>query len=225
VARSLLAFCQDELSSLFFDIRRDSLYCDRPDAPERRAVRTVLDAVFERLTIWLSPLIPFTMEEAWTTRFPGADSNSFRVFPETPADWRLRDLEGKWGAVSAVTSVVTGALEVARREKQIGASLEARAQVYLDGALLKAAFDDLDPAEIFRTSEAGLALEEGPPDAFRLADVQGVAVKVFKLDPAHKCARCWRVLPEVTAPKFLCERCDDAVAAFDASHRETDVPA
>src|SRR5690606_12650457 len=88
VVRPVLEFCAGDLSALYFDVRKDSLYCDRPDSERRRAARTVLDAVFERLTAWLAPLVPFTMEEAWTTRFPDAGSNCARVIPDTPAEWR-----------------------------------------------------------------------------------------------------------------------------------------
>jgi isoleucyl-tRNA synthetase len=217
VSKALLAFCQDELSSLFFDIRRDALYCDRPDSLRRRAARTVMDAVFERLTIWLAPLIPFTMEEAWTTRFPDAGSNGFRVFPDTPAEWRNDAEAERWAKVQAVTSVVTGALEVERREKRIGAALEAAPVVSVDNAELAAAFDGLDAAEVFRTSAASLTAAAPSQGAFRLAEQPGVAVAPARAEGC-KCARCWRVLPEVTAPKFLCERCDDAVAAWDAAH-------
>ena len=224
VSHALLAFCQDELSALFFDIRRDSLYCDRPDSAKRRAVRTVMDAVFERLTIWLAPLIPFTMEEAWTTRFPEAKSNCLRVFPETPEAWR-NDAEAlRWAKVQLVTSVVTGALEVERREKRIGAALEAAPGVFIAEADLAAAFQGLDPAEVFRTSAAGLAAGEGPKGAFRLPEVAGVAVEPSLADGC-KCARCWRVLPEAAPPRFLCERCEDAVAAFDAACGEAGVGA
>jgi isoleucyl-tRNA synthetase len=215
VSKALLAFCQDELSSLFFDIRRDALYCDRPDALRRRAARTVMDAVFERLTIWLSPLIPFTMEEAWTTRFPDAGSNCLRVFPATPAEWRNEAEAERWMKVQAVTSVVTGALEIERREKRLGAALEAAPCVHIENAELVAAFEGLDAAEVFRTSAAALAPEAGPGAAFRLPEQPGVAVAPTRAEGA-KCARCWRVLPEVTAPKLLCERCDDAVAHWDA---------
>jgi isoleucyl-tRNA synthetase len=224
VSRSLLEFCQDELSSWFFDIRRDSLYCDRPDSLRRRAARTVMDAVFERLTVWLSPLIPFTMEEAWTTRFPDAPTNCLREFPPTPAAWRNEAEAERWGKVQTVTSVVTGALEVERREKRIGSALEAAPRVHIADAALRTAFDGLDPAEVFRTSAATLVPDEGPADAFRLPEAAGVAVEPLRA-PGCKCARCWRVLPEVAAPKFLCERCDDAVAAFELAQGETDVPA
>jgi isoleucyl-tRNA synthetase len=224
VTRSLLEFCQDELSAWFFDIRRDSLYCDRPDAVRRRAARTVMDLVFERLTVWLSPLLPFTMEEAWTTRFPDAVSNSLREFPPTPEAWRNDAEAARWGKVKLVTSVVTGALEVERREKRIGASLEAAPTVHVADTDLRAAFDGVDAAEVFRTSAATLAPDDGPPGAFRLPEAPGVAVEPLAA-PGCKCARCWRVLPEVGPPKFLCERCDDAVAAFDAAHGAAGVTA
>ena len=216
VARALIEFCQNELSSLFFDIRRDTLYCDRPDSLRRRAARTVMDAVFERLTIWMAPLTPFTMEEAWSTRFPQAESNCLRVFPPTPAEWRNDAEAARWTKVQAVTSVVTGALEIERREKRMGAALEASPMVTVADPGLRAAFADLDPAEVFRTSAATLADGPGAANAFRLADQAGVAVEPLR-SSGHKCARCWRILPEVTAPKFLCERCDDAVAAWDAA--------
>ena len=216
VSKALLEFCQDELSSLFFDIRRDALYCDRPDSLRRRAARTAMDAVFERLTIWLAPLIPFTMEEAWTTRFPDAASNSLRTFPATPAAWRNDAEAARWAKVQTVTSVVTGALEVERREKRLGAALEAAPAVSVADAGLLGAFDGLDPAEVFRTSAAALGAGGGAAGAFRLPEVAGVAVEP-KRAHGHKCARCWRVLPEVTAPRFLCERCDDAVTVWDAA--------
>jgi isoleucyl-tRNA synthetase len=219
VTRALLTFCQEELSALFFDIRRDSLYCDRPDSQKRRAARTVMDAVFERLTIWLAPLIPFTMEEAWTTRFPEAGSNCFRVFPETPAAWRNDAEAERWAKVQAVTSVVNGALEVERREKRIGASLEADPQVSVADAALHGAFEGLDAAEVLRTSAAELAGGDPPADSFKIEGNSAVGVKVA-LAPGCKCARCWKVLPEVTPPKMLCLRCEDAVEAFDRAHPE-----
>jgi len=215
VSRSILEFCQEELSSLFFDIRRDSLYCDAPASPTRRAARTVIELAFERLTIWLAPILPFTCEEAWSTRFPDAGSNGLRVMPETPPAWLDEVEAARWGKVQAVTSVVTGALEVERREKRIGAALETAPRVHLADAGLLAAFEGLDAAEVFRTSGAELVTGEGPAGAFRLAEVPGVAVEPVRADGC-KCARCWRVLPEVAAPKMLCLRCEAAVETWDA---------
>ncbi|HUO21186.1 MAG TPA: isoleucine--tRNA ligase [Caulobacteraceae bacterium] len=221
VWRPILDFVSGDLSALYFDIRKDSLYCDRPDALRRRACRTVLDLVFERLTIWLSPLAPFTMEEAWTTRFPEAGSNSLRVFPDTPEAWRDDAEAARWAKVEAVTRVVTGALEIERREKRMGGALDAAPQVWIADPALLAAFEGLDAAEVFRTSQATLSAGEGPPDAFRLAEVPGVAALPLRAE-GRKCARSWRILPEVgTDPRYpdLSLRDADAVAHWDRVHR------
>ncbi len=220
VVRAVADFCGNDLSSLMFDIRRDALYCDRPDSIRRRACRTVMDLVFERLTIWLSPLIPFTMEEAWMTRFPDSASNCLRTFPSTPEEWRNDVEASRWAEVELVTRVVTGALEVERREKRIGSALEAAPVVYLDNAVRLAAFDGLDPAEVFRTSQARLVVGAGPDEAFRLDIVDGVAVVPLRAE-GRRCARSWRVLPEVgTDPRYpdLALRDADAVAWWDETH-------
>ncbi|HEX3700602.1 MAG TPA: class I tRNA ligase family protein, partial [Phenylobacterium sp.] len=224
VTRALLQFCQDELSALFFDVRRDPLYCDRPDSLRRRAVRTVLDAVFERLTVWLSPLLPFTMEEAWTTRFPDAGSNCLRVFPATPAEWRNDEEAGRWARLLRVKEVVNAGIEVARNNKAIRGSLEAEPIVKIpadssDWATLKdfevdGLSRDEFAAEVFVTSIAQIL--EGQPSGVQIAKAE---------DRGCKCLRCWRVLPEVSPPKLLCLRCANAVEAFDASHAGAGVPA
>ena len=220
VVRPLADFCSNELSSLFFDIRRDALYCDRPDSVRRRACRTVMEAVFMRLTIWLSPLVPFTMEEAWATRFPDAGSNSFRVFPPTSDKWRDDREAGRWAKIEQVTRVVTGALEIERREKRMGSALEAAPVVYMADAGWMAAFDGLDAAEVFRTSQARLVEGAGPASAFRLEQFDAIAVEPLRAE-GRKCARSWRILPEVGSdPRYpdLSLRDADAVAWWDAVH-------
>ena len=214
VVKALGDFCSNDLSALFFDIRRDVLYCDPPQRLRRRAARTVMAAVFERLTIWLAPILAFTGEEAWATAHPGAGPNALRVFPETPAGWENPAEAARWARVERVTRVVTGALEVERRDKRIGSALEAAPRVHIADPSLIAAFAGLDPAEVFRTSAATLVDGEGPAGAFRLDDAGEVAVEALAAD-GHKCARCWRVLPEVKAPAFLCERCEEAVGIWD----------
>jgi isoleucyl-tRNA synthetase len=219
--RPLADFCSNDLSALFFDIRRDALYCDRPDSLRRRACRTAMDLVFERLTIWLAPVLAFTMEEAWSARFPNAGSNVLRVFPDTPGAWADEAEAQRWEKVQRVTRVVTGALEVERREKRIGSALEAAPRVHVADPGLLAAFEGLDPAEVFRTSQAQLVAGEGPADDFRLEGVAGVGVEPLRA-PGRKCARSWRILPEVGEdPRYpdLSLRDADAVAWWDATHR------
>jgi len=216
VWRPVSEFAAQELSALYFDIRKDALYCDAPDSLRRRACRTVMAHVFERLTIWLSPLAPFTMEEAWATRFPAEGSNTFRIMPPTPDAWRNPAEAERWGRIARVLGVVTGALEVERREKRLGAALEAAPRVHIESPDLLAAFDGLDAAEVFRTSQG--ALVAGPASTgFGLPEAPGVSVEPL-LAHGDKCVRCWRVLPEVTAPKSLCLRCEAAVETWDATH-------
>ncbi len=220
VVRPLADFCSNDLSALFFDVRRDALYCDSPDSIRRRACRTVMDLVFERLTIWLSPLLAFTMEEAWVARFPDAGPNALRVFPNTPDAWRDEAEATRWRDVERVTRVVTGALEVERREKRLGGALEAAPRVHIADAGLLTAFEGLDAAEVFRTSQASLIAGAGPEDAFRLEGMAGVAVEPLKAE-GRKCARSWRILPEVGSRADypdLSLRDADAVALWDGAH-------
>jgi isoleucyl-tRNA synthetase len=220
VWRPIVDFCTLELSALYFDIRKDALYCDRPDAIRRRAARTVMEAIYERLTIWLSPLAPFTMEEAWAVRFPDQGSNSLRTFPDTPDAWRNDAEAARWAKVSEVTRAVTGALEVERREKRIGGALEAAPKVWIGDPELLKAFAGLDAAEVFRTSQAELIDGVGPDEAFRSPEVANVAVEPLRAQ-GSKCARSWRILPEVGSdPRYpdLSLRDAEAVAQWDANH-------
>ncbi len=206
VWRPVADFCAQELSALYFDVRKDALYCDAPDSLRRRACRTVMNHAFERLTAWLGPIAPFTIEEAWASRHPGDKANLYRVIPETPAEWENPAEAERWGKINSVLAVVTGALEGERREKRIGSALEAAPEVSVADAALVGAFEGVDPAEVFRTSQA--VLKAGAGEGFTLADYPGVAVRPFKAE-GGKCARCWRILPEVKAE--LCQRCEAVV--------------
>ena len=209
-------FCATDLSAFYFDVRKDALYCDRPDSRRRRAVRTVLDQLFDGLTAWLAPVLVFTTEEAWLTRHPSADGSvHLRQFPALPAAWHDPALGARWERIRRVRRVITGALEVERREKRIGSSLEAAPEVHL-GAADAEALAGLDLAELAITSDLELIVGAPPANAFTLADVPGVGV-VPKRAAGAKCARCWQVLPEVGADPAapdLCRRCQDAVAAL-----------
>ncbi len=212
---NLYNFCTVELSAFYLDIRKDSLYCDDPMSTRRRAARTVLDLIFARLTTWLAPILCFTAEEAWLNRFPSEDGSvHLELFPETPRVWRDDALAAKWDTVRRLRRVVTGALEIERREKRIGSSLQAHPVVHA-GDEYRAALDGVDLAEICITSDVTLADAPGPDDAFRLEDVADVAV-VPGQAAGEKCMRCWKILPDVGTGSDhpdLCGRCSDAVNA------------
>lgn len=204
-------FCANDLSAFYFDIRKDSLYCDRPDSLRRRATRTVMDMVFNHLTIWLAPILCFTAEEAYLARHAGTEGSiHLQTFPAVPQEWHQPALAAKWERIREIRRVVTGAMELARNDKQIGSSLQAHPELHLpaeDRRLL----DGMNFAEICIASNITLSDAPVPAAAFTLADIAGVGV-VMAQAVGEKCERCWQVLPEVTSAQGqLCNRCHDAV--------------
>ena len=189
---ALSAFMTNDLSAFYFDIRKDALYCDPYSSVTRKACLTVLDALFRCTVTWLAPLLCFTAEEAWLARDPAAVSVHLEPFPDVPPSWRDEALAEKWRQLRTLRRVVTGALEIERAQKRIGSSLEAAPIVYVADQELFAAAVDVDLAELCITSAATLVEGEGPPTAFRLDDVRGVAVEVRRAE-GRKCARSWKL--------------------------------
>jgi isoleucyl-tRNA synthetase len=193
---ALSAFMTVDLSAFYFDIRKDALYCDPYSSTTRRACLTVLDHLFRATVCWLAPMLCFTAEEAWLARGPDAQSVHLEPFPQVPPSWRDEALAEKWRKLRNVRRVVTGALELERAAKRVGSSLEAHPLVYIADPDLFAAAVDADLAELCITSGAALVEGDGPPEAFRLPDVPGVAV-VPELAQGKKCARSWKISPSV----------------------------
>ncbi len=196
-------FMITELSAFYFDIRKDALYCDPASSMKRKACLSVLDHLFRCTVTWLAPILCFTAEEAWMSRY-GNDARSvhLELFPEVPSSWRDDALADKWRKVRTVRRVVTGALEIERAQKRIGSSLEAHPIVHVSNAELAEAVLDVDMAEVCITSALTLVEDEGPADAFRLPDVSGVAV-MPNLAEGSKCARSWKILTTIGAdPEF-----------------------
>jgi isoleucyl-tRNA synthetase len=213
VFQKLFAFCTSDLSAFYFDIRKDSLYCDAPAALRRRAARTVLDLTFHRLTTWLAPILVFTAEDVWLSRYPDAeDSVHLHDMPATPEGWRDAALAAKWAGIRAARRSVTGALEVQRSAKVIGASLEAAPVVHVEDAGLLAALRSVEFADLCITSDLQLTADPMPAEAFRLPDVPGVGV-VFERAGGAKCERCWKILPDVGRHRHpcTCARCSAAL--------------
>jgi isoleucyl-tRNA synthetase len=210
-------FCAVDLSAFYFDIRKDSLYCDHPEDPKRRATRTVMDLTFECLTKWLAPVLCFTAEEAWLARYPETKGSvHLETFPSLPFAWNSPKLAAKFEGLRDIRKVMTGALEVARASKVIGSSLQAKVKIDLSPAY-KQFIQDVDLAELSITSNAELHETNAPRGSFTSDEVKDVAVTV-SVASGEKCARCWKVLPEVGTVKDhpdLCIRCADVVERLD----------
>ncbi len=215
ITRALIDFSIIDLSAFYFDIRKDALYCDAPSSPRRLASLQVIRTIFDCLVTWLAPMLPFTTEEAWLARDPEAASVHLAQFPKVPGTWTDAALSQKWDRIRDVRSVVTGALEIERREKRIGASLEAAPVVHVADPMLMAALEGQDFAEICITSAITVLAGDGPADAFRLPDVPKVVVTP-KLAEGRKCARSWRLTDDVGSdPEFPDVSARDAAALHE----------
>ncbi len=187
--RLIADFANNDLSAFYFDIRKDCLYCEVNPATgrqtdKRRAYRTVLDTLFHALVRWCAPVLVFTTEEVWGTRFPDAGSVHLLEWPEVPV---VDADNGRWSKLRELRTQVTEAIEPLRRDKVIGSSLEA--EVTLPNMSPAA-----DLAELFIVSSVRA----------------GDALTVAKTDNA-KCGRCWRFLPEVSGDGGLCARCEEVL--------------
>ena len=201
VFQTLLNFSNLDLSSFYFDIRKDSLYCDSPNSNVRKSTRTVLDILFNYLVTWFAPILCFTSEEVRKSRFPEAkDSIHELSFINIKDEWFNSELYKKWEEIRSVRRVVTGAIELERKEKRIGSSLEAFPTVYVTDNKYNKILQDIDLPEIFITSQAELRLEKGPEDAFRLDEIKNISV-ICNLAKGNKCNRSWKILPEVGTDK------------------------
>ena len=192
--RALFDFANSDLSAFFFDIRKDCLYCDAESDPKRRAYRTVLDVLFHALVRYAAPIIPFTAEEVWQSRFPNIEESvHFLEWPEVEGAWLDGVLDAKWAQIRSQRDLVNEAIEPLRREKIIRSSLEADVTMGED-----VPSDGVNFAEIAIVAR----IEKGAGE--------GISVKPSDW---HKCGRCWRLLPEVEEDGTLCNRCDEVLSA------------
>jgi isoleucyl-tRNA synthetase len=209
---AISTFVNGDLSAFYFDIRKDSLYCDASTAIKRRAARTVLDHLFHALTKWLAPVLVFTAEEVWLTRFPDSDSVHLGEYAPVGLDWLDGAVVAKWARVRDLRTLVTNAIEPLRREKSVGSSNAAAVAMYLAHAEDAAHLASLDMAELAISGAFSVVIGDAPEGAFAVHDIAGAAVVVMpSADP--RCDRCWRYLPDVADDTGLCGRCTEVVAA------------
>jgi len=210
----LLNFCTLDLSAFYFDIRKDSLYCDGKDSLKRRSVSTCLHILFDFLSKWFSPIISFTSEEAWQSRH---QDNSTSILSQTITEkdftYSNSNLENTFDELKRVRKSVTAALEIKRNEKLIGSSLQAKAIIYIPSEI-KQILSTLDLAEMCIVSCIEIKdIAEKTPSSMNFEE-EDIFVDI-SLAEGDKCQRCWTILPEVKDNQdHLCSRCDNVWKSF-----------
>ena len=207
-------FCTNDLSAFYFDIRKDTLYCDGVTSVRRRACRTVLRELLEQITCLIAPIVSFTAEEIWQSLGKGYDESvHLQLFRNISDSYMSETFQNSYDIIENVWNVrhiVTGCLEQKRVSKDIGASLEAKPILYITNKKIFDTLQEVNFADICITSDIVLQADSIPDNAFILSDTPDIGV-VFAHADGDKCKRCWKILPEVT-DKEVCKRCDDALS-------------
>jgi isoleucyl-tRNA synthetase len=199
--KELVNFCSLELSAFYFDIRKDTLYCEALSSKKRQACINLLGIILDMLLKWFAPILSFTTEEIF--QIINKDKNlsiHLERFPKIPKEWENKKLFDKWENFKNVRKVVNAAIEIKRSNKVIGSSLEADIKVYLGEEYLNLV-KDFDLSEYFITSKAEAKKIEDSDDFFKLDEIQNVKVLVVKAE-GEKCPRCWKISPKP------CTRCE-----------------
>ena len=201
--KELANFCSLELSAFYFDIRKDTLYCDETSSPKRQACINLLGLILDVLLKWFAPILSFTTEEIFQIINQNQNSSiHLQAFPKIPARWENQQLFEKWEKFKVVRKVVNAAIEIKRSSKDIGSSLEANVLVYLNKDYLKIV-KDFDLPESFITSKAEAKELNSDNNLFKLDEVKDVKVLVKKAE-GEKCLRCWKIFPHP------CKRCSSS---------------
>ena len=199
--KELVNFCSLELSAFYFDIRKDTLYCDDTSVPKRQACIDLLGLILDLLLKWFAPILSFTTEEIYQIINQGKRSSiHLEEFPKIPPKWKNEKLFEKWEKFKIIRKVVNAAIEVKRSNKDIGSSLEADIKIYLSNEYLKVV-ENFDLSESFITSKAEAEIINKDSNLFELEEVKDVKVLVKKAE-GKKCPRCWKIFPG------SCERCE-----------------
>jgi len=191
--RELLNFCSLDLSAFYFDIRKDTLYCDETKSSKRMACIRLLYLILDMLLKWFAPILSFTTEEIF--RILNKDKNSsihLETFPTIPSKWKNEKLFQKCDKLKIVRNVANAAIEVKRASKEIGSSLEADIKLYLGEEYLQYS-KDVNLSEYIITSKAEALPMVNDDKLFKLDSVDNVKVLVKKAK-GEKCSRCWKIL-------------------------------
>jgi len=199
--KELANFCSLELSAFYFDIRKDTLYCDSISSPKRQACINLLGIILDMLLKWFAPILSFTTEEIF--QIINQEKNTsihLQAFPKIPENWKNENLFQKWEKFKVIKKVVNAAIEVKRENKDIGSSLEADVQIFLSEEYLTIS-KDFDLPEHLITSEAKAKKLIEDDSLFKINGIEDIKVSVKKAK-GQKCERCWKIF---ISP---CNRCN-----------------
>ena len=191
--KELSNFCALDLSSFYFDIRKDVLYCDSLESKKRKDCVIVLNIILECLLKWFAPIFVFTTDEIYSLVSKDNRSIHEYTFLKIPKEWSNKDLDEKWKKLFKIKQEANIAIEEKRSNKEIGSSLEAEIKITVDGKNF-ALLDGLDLAEYFITSKAQKIKGKDKEFKIEVSKTNGV-----------KCPRCWKILEN------KCERCENMV--------------
>ena len=204
---TLLNFCSSDLSAFYFDIRKDTIYCDSKESVQRRSTRTLLNIIFNHLVRWFAPSISFTSEEAWKA-MGNKESIHLQDFLQCKNEYEDNQLNEKWSLIKNIRKVATGAIEKIREEKIIRSSLEAHIDIFVSAEsykkLEKVMFD-----EITITSSFSLYVIDEKSKGFSIEDISDVIVKASKVN-GEKCQRCWKYEAKLINDE-VCNRCNTVI--------------
>ncbi len=219
ISHDINNFCTNDLSKLYIDITKDRAYVEYKDSKDRRAAQTAMYLVIHAMTRMLAPIFAFTSEEIWASMPHSKDDDVRSVLlndmPQFCACRHFPEIEEKWNAMFEHRDVVMKALELARADKKIGKSLEAKVALYIsDDSVFELldSFDDL--ASVFIVSGVELVRGAAPADAYA-EEGSAVAVVVSPAD-GRKCDRCWKFAAEGSDVEdgFLCARCKQLIDVY-----------
>ncbi len=199
IYRDIYDFCNNDLSSFYFDIRKDTLYCADVNSVERKACRTVMDIIFNSVCTWLAPILCFTAEEAWKTRYLKDDESvHLKSYNQFNDFWENEKLSKKWNKVRQLRLKVTNKIEEKRKVGLIGSSLEAEITVEVSKNFYEI-LENLNLSEIFICSKVEIKINDKLKDDFSNIVCQNAK--------GSKCSRCWKVFEKLDQISNICDRC------------------
>ncbi|WP_440634734.1 isoleucine--tRNA ligase [Candidatus Pelagibacter sp. HIMB1746] len=179
--KELLNFCTVDLSAFYFDIRKDTLYCDSLDHPKRKSTILLLNVILNSLLRWFAPILSFTTEEIYQLLFKNQKSIHLENFLTFPKNFHNEKLNLKWIELIKIRNLCNVSIEEKRAAKVIGSSLEAEIKIHLDQKL-ESITKDIDFSELCITSKAEVTYENNIDTNVLTEKAKGT-----------KCSMCWKI--------------------------------